>query len=185
MILRLPPSKTDYIFRQGCDVTIAANYDQLLCPVKALLRHWELAPLKDGYAPLFQHGDGTPVTYEQLQPVIDACCRASGMNAESFKPHSFRIGAATTAALLGIPAHAIKVLGRWRSVAYQIYTKVTPERFSSFSRSLLAIPEFCGLASEYGPASLRQASFVKLENLEVVFAKRNASTDLSNVWQDI
>jgi len=36
-------------------------------------------------------------------------------------PHSFRIGAATTAAVAGLPPWLIKTLGRWNSDAYMSY----------------------------------------------------------------
>ena len=37
--------------------------------------------------------------------------------------HSFKIGAATTAAALGFPPNLIQALGRWSSEAYKAYIK--------------------------------------------------------------
>ena len=39
----------------------------------------------------------------------------------SLKGHSFRVGAASTAAAAGLPDWLIKVLGRWSSGCYQLY----------------------------------------------------------------
>ena len=39
-------------------------------------------------------------------------------------PHSFRIGAATRAAVKGYTAEQITVFGRWRSNAYMSYIRV-------------------------------------------------------------
>ena len=36
-----------------------------------------------------------------------------------FGSHNFRIAAATTAAIVGVPDHLIQTLGRWHSNAYQ------------------------------------------------------------------
>ena len=43
---------------------------------------------------------------------------AAGLKPECYAVHSFRIGAATTAAACGVPVEVIKTLGRWRSEAY-------------------------------------------------------------------
>ena len=49
---------------------------------------------------------------------------------------SFRIGAATTAAACGIPDAAIKALGRWHSLAYQIYARYSPEHLRQIATTL-------------------------------------------------
>ncbi len=52
--------------------------------------------------------------------------------------HSFRSGAATTAASRGINGDAtIKMLGRWKSEAYQLYIKKPKDQLTTVTRCLL------------------------------------------------
>ena len=50
--------------------------------------------------------------------------------------HSFRIGAATTAAEKGVEDSLIKTLGRWESNAYQTYIRVPREVLAETSLRL-------------------------------------------------
>ena len=50
-----------------------------------------------------------------------------------FTTHSFRIGAALTAAMLDIPHYMIKALGRWSSDAYELYIRLPDERLAKIS----------------------------------------------------
>ena len=56
------------------------------------------------------------------------------VDASAYSGHSFRIGAATAAAAAGVPAHFIKMLGRWESEAYQLYVRTPRESLASISQ---------------------------------------------------
>jgi len=65
--------------------------------------------------PLFLIIDEHPLRRECI---IDNICQALqtlGLESSHYAGHSFRIGAATTAAERGFPDSTIKVLGRWKS----------------------------------------------------------------------
>ena len=60
----------------------------------------------------------------------------AGIQASQFAGHSFRIGAASTAAARGVEDSLIKTLGRWRSSAYLLYVRIPRERLADLSRVL-------------------------------------------------
>ena len=53
-----------------------------------------------------------------------------------YSGHSFQIGAATTAAEVGLEDSLIKTLGRWESSAYLLYVRVPREKLASVSVQL-------------------------------------------------
>jgi len=170
-ILHLPESKTD-VFSRGIDIHIAANGSDL-CPLAALRALFQHASNKALHAPLFQtSATGSAVTYDGLTRIIKLSCSITGMDSALYKPHSIRIGAATTAAVLGFPADVIKHLGRWSSACYQIYTRMTHERFASVSQAFASSRAFSLVPSEFGALSNIPATDVSFDNLDVVFGNR-------------
>ncbi|XP_046583276.1 uncharacterized protein LOC124290573 [Haliotis rubra] len=119
----LRASKTDQQGR-GTRIAIQAVPRSILCPVKALTRFLAVRPRTDGY--FFIHTNSAPLTRFQFQAVLRKTLAAAKqpININLYSSHSFRIGAATTAALQGIPAVQIQEFGRWRSNAYQAYIRI-------------------------------------------------------------
>lgn len=170
-ILHLPESKTD-VFCRGIDIHIAANGSDL-CPLAAMRALFQRASNKAPNAPLFQvPATGAALTYDSLLQTIKLACSITGMDSTLYKPHSIRIGAATTAAVLGFPADVIKHLGRWSSACYQIYTRMTHERFASVSQSFASSRAFSLVPSEFGALSNLPATDITFDNLDVVFGNR-------------
>ena len=100
---------------------IRENKTEGTCPVKAMETYLGIRP--EGRGPLFCHIDGSPLTRYQFDAVLKKTLFESGVGARQYGTHSFRIGAATTAALKGIPAEQIMTMGRWRSDAYLRYIR--------------------------------------------------------------
>lgn len=116
--VRVKCSKTDP-FRVGCDIYLGRT-EGSVCPIRALGSYLALRGSAEG--PLFTFSDGRPLTRQQLSSSVQSILSAAGYSGV-YSGHSFRIGAATTAAAQGIPDHLIKTLGRWSSDAYQIYIR--------------------------------------------------------------
>ena len=111
-------SKTDS-FGRGCEIKLRST-GMMICPGpdQALTSYLLSRPVGDGA--LFLCHDGFPLTKEDFISQVRAALLEAGLNPNLFAGHSFRIGAATTAAAAGVPGHVIKYLGRWSSDAYQL-----------------------------------------------------------------
>jgi len=118
-------SKTDP-FRCGSTVHIGATGNRR-CPVKALLDYTDArrlladAAADESTVPLFCQADMTPLSKPVFVSMMTTRLQRAGVDSTGYSGHSLRIGAATSAAAAGVPDWLIKVMGRWRSDAYQRY----------------------------------------------------------------
>ena len=126
-------SKTDP-FRVSCDIYLGHGLGSL-CPITALGSYLSLCGSAPG--PLFIFSDGCPLTRQQLSSSVQSILNEA-MYSSSYSGHSFRIGAATTAAAQGVPDHLIKTLGRWSSDEYQIYIRTPVSSIVHVSYQLVA-----------------------------------------------
>lgn len=134
LAVQIKQSKTDP-FRQGTTIFMGRT-DTALCPVAAVLAF--MAMRGPGEGPLFRFQDNRPLTRQRLVAAICAALAEAGLKPENYAGHSFRIGAATTAAACGLPIATIKSLGRWRSEAYQLYIRLPQTQLAGISRTLAA-----------------------------------------------
>ena len=130
--LNIKYSKTDP-GRNGYQVVLGSTNDDL-CPVTALLTY--LAHRGDKPGALFQWKDGTPLSKSKFVQAVRQAMTAAHLPAHNYAGHSFRIGAATTAAMAGIEDSTIQTLGRWKSASYLLYIRMDPRHLASLSPSL-------------------------------------------------
>lgn len=130
--VRIKASKTDP-FRKGVSVYLGRT-DRDLCPVGAVAAYLAVRGRDPG--PFFRFIGGKPLTRVALVRRVREALQPSGVDVSKYSGHSFRIGAATAAAAVGIEDSLIKTLGRWRSSAYQVYVRVPRERLASVSKQL-------------------------------------------------
>lgn len=79
--------------------------------VNAMLNHFKISKHKSG--PLFQFPCGTLVSYFYFNSSLKSLLSFIGLNPALCKAHSFRIGAATSAAIRRVPLSVIQSMGRW------------------------------------------------------------------------
>ena len=131
----LKTSKTDREFK-GVHIFVGKTGDDL-CPVAAVTAF--LAIRGNSPGPMFQFKDRTPLTKQRFISHIRKALQSAGIDPTKYAGHSFRIGAATTAAERGIQDSTIKILGRWKSDAYLRYIKIPKEHLAQVAPALSRI----------------------------------------------
>ena len=126
-------SKTDP-FRSGVTLFLGRTAD-VVCPVKSLASF--LAVRVKASGPLFTFQDGSYLTRGRLVAAVRDGLSKCGIDPSLYNGHSFRIGAATTAAQRGIPDSTIQMLGRWQSTAYLCYIRTPRSQLTSISSQLV------------------------------------------------
>ena len=127
--LHLKKSKCDQ-FGKGTDI-ILGRTGSPLCPVAALLGF--MASRGDRPGPFFLDPEHGIVTKAWFTTQIRGILCSMGLPQHQYAGHSFRIGAATTAALAGIEDSTIQALGRWHSAAFLQYIRMPREQLASLS----------------------------------------------------
>lgn len=130
--IRIKCSKTDP-FRRGVSVYLGATAEAL-CPVAANLSYMVQRGTASG--PFFVFQDGRYLTRDRFVAEVRAALTSVGMDCSLYAGHSFRIGAATTAAQLGVQDSLIKTLGRWESSAYMLYVRTPRDTLCAMARKL-------------------------------------------------
>jgi len=131
--VRIKASKMDP-FRHGVSVYLGRTTGEL-CPVASILDYMVRRGAQSG--PFFTFADGRFLTRERFVSAVRAALTTAGFNCSLYAGHSFRIGAATTAAQRGIQDSLIKTLGRWESSAYMVYIRTPRDTLCSVARTLV------------------------------------------------
>ena len=133
LVVQLRGSKTDP-FGRGHTLYIGSTRSRI-CPVTAVLAYLAIRPRPQG--PLFLHADGSPLTRSQLIAEVWAALQGSGLDLSWYTGHSFRIGAATSAAQARLSDPLIQIPGRWRSSVFQCYLRTPASTLVSVSQAIL------------------------------------------------
>ncbi len=171
LVLWLPGRKNDQMGAKS-DIAIGPTDHALVCAISRLLDYIaarkaageELTPDSLLFPVADKEGNLSGLTYEQLTSAMDDDLEAAGFNHKLFGGHSWRLGAATTLALNGVPEYLIKQVGGWslNSTAFTTYIGRAPQAqrasFSAFlARQYVATPGQAG--SFWGQGSFARPSW--------------------------
>ena len=137
--LTIKQSKTDPIQKEA--KLCLGRTESVVCPIKAL--HPYLATRGSAPGPLFISEGGAPLTRAQFKTLLFATLKRAGLDDSKYNTHSFRIGAAMSAKVVGISDMHIQLLGWWRSSAYQSYIRTPTHVLTKLSKQLVSSYQFC------------------------------------------
>lgn len=113
---------------------------------------------------MFQNWDGSPFLYGSLHRGLKRFVALLGLDQRRYGSHSLRAGGATTLAVLGFPPYLIQAMGRWKTLAYQLYISI-PD--SELRRASSAMGGVAG-SHLFGGLHPDRASLVSLDNVASV-----------------
>ena len=128
--LQMRPLKKERMARIKGATVVLKEGGALLDPVRAL---WlmvtgdPVAREARAATPLFRKAGGAAIATDDVRAMVKALMGQVGCDPARFGAHSLRIGGATAALAAGVDAAVIKVLGRWSSDVYLIYTRLNRE----------------------------------------------------------
>ena len=133
--VNLRVSKTDP-FRKGVTIHIFEN--DILNPVQIMYKFvsTRLGSGANLKSPLFIDSDDKILSRDKFIVYIRDILSKIGLCDLDYCGHSFRIGAATSAAAVGIEDHLIQTLGRWSSNCYTRYIRTSTDTIKSAQRHM-------------------------------------------------
>jgi hypothetical protein len=139
LTLFLRRSKTDSD-NKGVSIYIGCSREPTCCAFCSMCAYLKfrntIIPNNDD-APLFLLPGGTVLAKNYMISITRLLLCMSGYNPALYSGHSFRAGAATTAGDSGFKDWELKMLGRWKSSAYNIYLR-NPKVTVSFASRLVS-----------------------------------------------
>ena len=132
--IHLKKSKCDQ-FGTGADIILGRTLKPL-CPVAAVVCYMVERGSKPG--PFSMDAKGKAVSKAWFVGEMRGILQSLGLPQHQYAGHSFRIGAAITAALAGVEDSTIQTLGRWHSAAFLQYIRMPKERLAAVASTLAA-----------------------------------------------
>lgn len=118
--LRIRMSKSDQL-GMGTNIEITPSEESVILN-ELLSEYLRIRPNFQG--PLFCHFGGKYLTAYQFSQMLNKCISQLGIDTNTFKSHSLRIGCATYMFMKGKSEQNIREKGRWKSDAYKSYIRI-------------------------------------------------------------
>ena len=106
-----------------------------ICPVAAVQCY--IATCGARLEPFFLNSRGEPLLKHIFVAEIRRILDNMGLLQHQYAGHSFRIRAATTAALAGLEDSTMQLLGRWQSAAFLCYIRTPHDKLAALSSTLI------------------------------------------------
>lgn len=138
--LILRRSKTDP-FRKGIQIRLFQS-GQTVCPVQCMKKYLMFRRSwfnRNVSSALFVDESGNPLSRHLFISKLKQILKSLGFDDEKFQGHSFRIGAATSAAAGQVEDHLIKTLGRWSSDCYTRYIRSDDQTLSRAQQAMCCL----------------------------------------------
>jgi hypothetical protein len=145
---------------EHCDVVIGVT-NSAICAVTAMEKYLKtrreagevLTELSLLFPTRMRDGSFRALSYELLTASLDKDLQRAGFPADQYNGHSFRIGAATSMGLHGVPDYWIEDLGSWApgSKSMRGYLHLSPPEARARMTAFLTRPYTSDKPSVYGP----------------------------------
>ncbi len=136
LTIHLRHSKTDQ-FGAGHYIHLGRT-SSIVCPVAAMLGYLSHRPTLGTQTNLFIFENGDPLTRPKLVSHLRQAITLVGLDPKAFSGHSFRIGAASTAAAVGLNDSTIQQAGRWKSNTFRTYIRKQATQQAAISNTLIS-----------------------------------------------
>lgn len=103
-------------------LSLTTQVDASRCPVQCLFNFLQVRGSKEG--PIYVFPNGKPISYQYFCNTLKQALVVAGYKPDAYRSHSFRIGAASSAASQGVPEADIQAMGRWHSDAFKRYIRI-------------------------------------------------------------
>ena len=131
--------KKEYVLK----VPLLAMPGHPLCPVAAVRAVFILTRAMPMDGPVFYREDKklglTPILYKWFLNELRGLLKGLGHDPSEFGSHSFRRGGASWALHCGLQSDVIKVLGDWKSQAYQAYLEIPVDQKLQYMRQFSSL----------------------------------------------